>query len=429
MSATNERIERLVRKAAEANRSAILAPRNIDHHVRGYLEELATACGATYASAQSASERDLIALYDTARKAPQSAIAVARTLGRKYSGASPVASDPAPSVQMQEVNATTIERALGYLPPSLTEVLSELGERFKAQGREAVLAHNTRLDKFVGCFEEALPGMVASALKALTPTTLVIQKPNSAPEPTGAVHFQTPRILRALNARLNVYLNGPAGSGKTTSAQVCAKALGVPLYCTAKVESEYLLLGFRDARGETVRTQFREAYEHGGLFLFDELDGSSPSAIVALNRALANKVCAFPDGNVPMHADFYCLAAGNTALTGATRAYQGRSALDGASIDRFYFIDFPYDEVLERSLATNAGWCMHVQAIRAAVRERGLEVIISPRATFDGCKALEAGETWEDVERATCFKGLDDATVQQLKGALINPLISNRSAA
>jgi cobaltochelatase CobS len=254
--------------------------------------------------------------------------------------------------------------------------------------------------------------------KASEPCVLHLTTPSQpAPQVIGLVHRKTPDIIKALSAGVNVYLHGPAGSGKTTVAQKAAQVFNLAFYFAAKVESEYMLLGFRDARGETVRTQFREAYEHGGLFLFDELDGSSPSAVVALNAALANGVCPFPDGIIPRHADFKCIAAGNTTLRGGNGAYTGRAQLDAASIDRFAFIEFGYDEALELELAANKQWARYVQEARRVVRDRSMsdDILITPRATLDGCKLFEAGFGARQVKDMTVFKGLDADVVDQIE--------------
>ena len=128
---------------------------------------------------------------------------------------------------------------------------------------------------------------------------------------------------------------GPAGSGKTTAAHEAAKALGIPFYFTGAIDSAYKLTGFIDAQGRTVRTAFREAFEHGGVFLFDEMDSSMPAALLAFNAALANGHADFPDGIIKRHPDFRAIAACNTFGGGANRQYVGRMQLDAASLDRF----------------------------------------------------------------------------------------------
>ena len=278
-------------------------------------------------------------------------------------------------------------------------------------------------DVVKGHCENVVPLAVAEALKAMTPTRVEIVSPSAPPVAIGLSHNKFPQLLQMLAAGENVYAHGPAGSGKTTAAHKAATAFGVPFYFAAKVESEYMLLGFKDARGETVRTQFREAYEHGGLFLFDEMDASSPSAIVALNAALANGFCPFPDGVISKHPNFKCVGGGNTKLSGATRQYTGRTQLDAASIDRFAFLEWGYDNALEMELAGNKEWCLYVQAVRAAIAERQLPHLVSPRATYSGSNLLAMGTmTGEEVADAVIWKGLDPATVAQVLAKVTVPL-------
>jgi MoxR-like ATPase len=258
---------------------------------------------------------------------------------------------------------------------------------------------------------------VQEALKAMTPTILVVKTPNA---PTGVnlgrVHRQTAEVIEVLS-ECNVYLHGPAGSGKTTMGEQCAKAFGLEFYFTGKVDSEYSLLGFTTGP-VVVRTPFREAFERGGLFLFDEMDRSDSSAVVAMNAALANGVCAFPDGIVKRHENCKIMGAGNTVMGGASRLYQAAQQQDASSIDRFAFIEFDYDEELERSFSTNAKWVAYVQAVRHAVADRGLDHLVTPRATIEGCKLLAIGLPWDRVASLWVYKGLDKATRAQLETAV-----------
>ena len=117
-------------------------------------------------------------------------------------------------------------------------------------------------------------------------------------------HSQLPEVAKAVGCECNVMLVGPAGSGKTTLAAQIAKMFDLPFYFNGALSSEYKLTGFMDANGKLVRTPFREAYEHGGVYLFDEIDGSMPDALLAFNAALSNGHADFPDGTVahiPLH--------------------------------------------------------------------------------------------------------------------------------
>jgi MoxR-like ATPase len=238
---------------------------------------------------------------------------------------------------------------------------------------------------------------------------------------TGLQHKQTPDVLGWLIAGVNVWLAGPAGSGKTTMAEQCAKALSLEFYSTGAVQNEYKLTGFIDAEGRTVRTAFREAFEHGGLFLWDEIDASAANALVAFNQALANESFPFPDGIVKKHPDFIAVAAANTFGNGATVEYVGRNRIDGATLDRFAQIEIEYDETLERELANQIhpefgrSWAIDVQSYRRAAKALGLRHLITPRASINGAKALRIGLPRTDVVNNLIRRGLDKASWEKLE--------------
>lgn len=227
-------------------------------------------------------------------------------------------------------------------------------------------------------------------------------------------HHSLPTVLQAVVAGVNPFLVGPAGSGKTTLAEQVAECLKLKFYMAARVTSEYKLVGFVDAQGRTIRTQFREAYEHGGVFLFDEVDASDPDALTAFNAALANGLGDFPDGMVKKHKDFHAIAAGNTFGRGADRQYVGRNQLDAATLDRFSTFTIDYDEVLEHQLAGDADWVRFVQAVRKAIEEEKVRHIVSPRASIYGAKLLASGMAFKAVAEAVVWKGLPDDSLRRV---------------
>lgn len=434
MTYDRQRCGQLVDTAATTNGSTFIrAPLSAD--VRTVLNNLLSEYIGydAYSELQQPGDNDLAVLYATARKDTAKGEAVANRIKQKYAH-NPLL-DPAPAPRPSPVPPSV------PIPPKTTgsdtaKLLAEVQRSLETRIADA-LAETRQLQTNAADtllkFAEALPGVVqqhvSEALSNARPTILEVIMPEMPPVPLGTVHRKTGDIIKMLAAGVNVYLHGPAGSGKTTVARQCAEAFGTQFYFAAKVESEYLLLGFKDARGETVRTQFREAYEHGGMFLFDELDGSSPSAVVALNASLANGICPFPDAVITRHPEFRCIGAGNTKLSGASRQYTGRTQLDAASIDRFAFLEFGYDEALEQALATDKHWALYVQAARKAVADRGLTHLITPRATIDGCKLLAAGFERETVAEMVMWKGLDSDTVEQITRAIHVPLHSAMRAA
>lgn len=413
-------LQKLIDNCANAyGKAYIPSGASIIGNTRSSLCALAAYLGVTRSWERN--DADLISLYAVARKSPDAARRIAARLeGKEAPQPAPSGYDPQLAREVEQLREK-LEEAQLRTDRLECDLAEEVHLRLDAQAA---------LDAALKALEpdsEALAGMVRDAVAAAQPTRLIVELPERPKVALGLTHCLTPLLIQWLTGRpdYGVYLHGPAGTGKTSAAKQVATAFGLHFYFAARVESEYMLFGFRDANGHTVRTPFREAYEHGGVFLFDEMDSSASSAIVALNAALANGVASFPDGVIPMHPDFKCIGAGNTVLTGGSHQYTGRVALDAASVDRFVFLEFGYDEELERALCTNSAWCTHVQAIRAIVAERGLDHLVTPRASIFGAQLMDRGATWRDAENAAIFKGLDADTVAQIRAATHNPFLSN----
>lgn len=393
------------RMARQNGRAFITPPLSATVRAEGL--ELARAAGLGDFAAQL-TDAQICTLYASTRSNSSTGINAAERLSKEIGAPNPIFGDVPPTAPP---TAPTDDRGAPMPAPADMETILTVA---REAGRDAA---SSEVQAQLSDIDDTIEKAARRAVEALQPTSLIVTLPESAPVALGTVHYAQARIIRMLAAGVNLYLHGPAGSGKTTAARKAATAFKLPFYFAAKVESEYMLLGFKDARGEVVRTPFREAYEHGGLFLFDEIDGSASSAVVAINAALANGICPFPDGTIERHKDFKCIAAGNTTLGGADRQYTGRTQLDAASIDRFAFLEFGYDEPLELALSTNKQWAEYVQAVRAAIKARGLMHLVTPRATIDGGKLLAGGDTWQEAASAVIFKGLDADTVAQIKRA------------
>ena len=150
-----------------------------------------------------------------------------------------------------------------------------------------------------------------------------------------------------------------------------------------------------------------DAFEHGGLFLADEADAWSADACLVLNMALSNGSMRFPDKEVKRHEDFRCIGAANTWGTGASHAYVGRNRLDGAFLNRFTSqLYWDYDNDFEIALCGNADWARKVIAWRANASAKGLQVIISPRASIAGAKLLANGFNESDVINLCVKQGM-----------------------
>lgn len=233
-------------------------------------------------------------------------------------------------------------------------------------------------------------------------------------------HAEFENVLKLLGRKRNVYLYGPPGTGKSTIAQQAAKALGVPygdISCEPTMAASKLF-GFVDANGVCQSTLFKDIFTGGGVWNYEEIDNGHPGITAAMNTALANGHCAFPDGIGIKSPNFYAIATANTHGTGATRAFVGRNQLDAATLDRFVEWEIGIDEDVEEMgvLAEIADkvegkkWLTQVRAWRKSVETLNVQMIISPRGAMNGAVMLDEGFSWEQAAKACIWKGCDAST-------------------
>ena len=196
---------------------------------------------------------------------------------------------------------------------------------------------------------------------------------------------KTHTVLSGKDPR-SLWVEGAYGTGKSHAAEQLARDLGIRFYTANRVQNTFELTGFVNAAGKYVPTPFYRAFTEGGLFFFDEVDASSPEALVTINTATAQGYMAFPGrtGNVMAHPDFKVVCAGNTYGTGSTSEYTGRNKLDAATLDRFMVIDWGYDEGLEKQLVDNDRLLDICWKLRRVCEKLNLKVIVSTR----GIKSL-----------------------------------------
>lgn len=273
-----------------------------------------------------------------------------------------------------------------------------------------------------GVDESKVRAIVADELRNIvfpTRTVVVREGREETPREIPNAHRRLADVIKVLSVGEHVMMVGPAGTGKSTIASQAAEALELSAYAMSlsPQTSESKVFGYRDANGAYHRTLFREAFEHGGVFNFDEIDNGHPSILAAINAALANGHCAFPDGMVERHRDFRCVASANTYGRGADRKYVGRQQLDAATLDRFTIVTIEIDEGLEQSLCEGTGASAdtvskvlrYVRKLRATAEREALPIVLSPRATVGMCRLVVAGFTFDEAVDMRVRRGLTDA--------------------
>lgn len=292
-------------------------------------------------------------------------------------------------------------------PNPLASRAPRLAGMTKAEKRAASLNALAALSALVDLApdEIAMRKIAREEADKIRPTRLIIEdKAAGVRRDLGErlVHPKLGEIVAAVNARVPVLLIGPAGSGKTTLAENVADALGLDFYFAGAVGKKHELLGYRDGAGQIVRTAFRDAFERGGLFLFDEIDASIPGALLAVNAGLSNGWMDFPDGRIMAHPSFRFIGSANTNGTGASREYSGRNQLDASSTDRFgMLIEIEHDNGLTARIVSAIvppelrgaalEWAAVVNDYREALADLGMRGVISPRAAIFGARLIAAG--------------------------------------
>lgn len=225
-------------------------------------------------------------------------------------------------------------------------------------------------------------------------------------------------ILNLVASGENVYLYGPAGSGKNTICAQVAKALNLEFYYQNTLVTKFDISGYKNAQGEFEETAAYKAMKNGGLLMLDELDNSQAEAIIALNAALANGYYTFGNGEqVKLHKNFRCMAAGNTNGQGATEEYCGRFAMDESSRDRFAFIEIDYNKKIEDSICGgHLDILDFIRDLRSVTKSLQIKLIAGYRAISKLAKFYDTDT--EAVLNAFIFRGMQKDDIRQIAAAL-----------
>ena len=232
------------------------------------------------------------------------------------------------------------------------------------------------------------------------------------------------KIVRNVRLGYNVYMDGPAGSGKSHTAEQVAEALGLDYYAQTTIQFAHDVRGYGDAGGNFVDTPFYKAFSEGGLYFQDEYDRSCAEAAIVLNTALANGYYDFPVvGRVKAHPNFRFIAAGNTLMQGADEEYITGQQLDASSVDRFAtFVKLDYDRRIELRITNNDVELVDFDGdLRQAISATGIKHVVSYRASkYMADPDVRAEDTLAEILSDCALKGLDRDAIREIYGRLNN---------
>ena len=205
-----------------------------------------------------------------------------------------------------------------------------------------------------------------------------------------------------------VLLSGEAGTGKNELCKALAEDLGLDFYFSNAVSDIYQLVGYGNAEGKFIKTQFYDFCINGGLFMFDEIDASDPQALIEFNSAIANRYFDFPVvGRVQLNENCRFIACANTKGQGASLRYVGRNQLDGATLDRYALIQTDYDTKVEMKIAKdNSELVAFIDSFRNAVNRTATDLIVSYRA-LKRIVQLEEKVGLDKILKTALLKGLE----------------------
>ena len=314
---------------------------------------------------------------------------------------------------MEEQNTTAAtasnnvnSAALNFMSQMFAQQQEEGYQRGKTEAAAEVESLKKQLDEAKNAGTGSIINVVVDGKKTTTKTRSILD-PN----------FEN--ILRLVAAHENVYLYGPAGSGKNTIAEQIAEALGVEFYYQNTLVTKFDISGYKNAQGEYEETPFYKAWKNGGLFFADELDNSTAEAIIALNAALANGYYTFPNSSekVAKHPNFFCIAAGNTNGQGATEEYCGRYQMDESSRDRFAFIEINYNKKVEEGICGgHLDVLEFIRDLRSVAKSLQIKLICGYRAISRLAKFYDMDTKF--VLSSFIFKGLSVDDIREIAAAL-----------
>lgn len=233
------------------------------------------------------------------------------------------------------------------------------------------------------------------------------------------VHEKFQSVLQIVGNNMPVYLWGPTGSGKSLLARQVADGLGLKFHAMNSVTDEYKLTGFIDASGRYQSTEFRDAFENGGLFLLDEIDASAPDVLITINAALSNGWFPFPDKRIDANPNFRVIATGNTAGRGADTSYRGRTQLDAASLDRFVMVHVDYDDRIDSMLANGQNDIVDfIHAYRKAINASNVVNVTASHRRVSQMAVLAKFQDPVQVLRECLLTGLNTDDVRAISRAM-----------
>jgi nitric oxide reductase NorQ protein len=172
----------------------------------------------------------------------------------------------------------------------------------------------------------------------------------------------------AIKNKINIMIEGEAGTGKTTSAKHYAYVRGLPFYSfSSSVGAEYSQLFGKVIIGDDGKPTWQDGaitqlWKTGGVLLIDEANFLPPKLASALHNGLDdNRNLTLLDHKgevIKAHPNLLVLASYN-------EGYRGTNKMNQAFADRFTKLKFAYDINIEKKFIPSKSLLELFQSMRA----------------------------------------------------------------
>lgn len=241
-------------------------------------------------------------------------------------------------------------------------------------------------------------------------TRIEVRTPTISEDREGLFHREFPELLSLIAIGQHTFLPGPPGAGKTHAAKQAAEVMGWR-YAEMSMSPdmpESRMWGGRTPGKEYVETPLLEGLrwaqdnpDNGLVYLFDEMDNARASSVVGINAAAANCRVTAPNGDeITWDNNVTFIGAANTFGTGPTAEFAGRFKIDAATIDRFAYIPWDTDTIMEESVvrsylhaddALATAWLDAWRTLRSNVVAYGIKTFVTMRGAKNGARMLASG--------------------------------------
>lgn len=239
----------------------------------------------------------------------------------------------------------------------------------------------------------------------------------------GRQHQKFEEVFKLTGLKLNIWMAGPAGAGKSYLASEVARALDRPFFrisCGPQTAASQIF-GHTTAQGGYAPGIAYQAITHekGAVLLFDEFDRLNPAVAVMVNGLLDGGVVTFPNGEtLGSNEKTVFLVAANT-FGKPTAEFGTAQKQDIATMSRFVKVYVPVDEKLETAVFGSCEWVKYVQKVRKVVTQLGVtSIVVTPRASEYGVKMIASGMSKSAVEDLLLWNGVPQEDVKKIKANL-----------